>query len=196
MNMKDRIMSITEENNGIVTSKLIDELGLSRKALSELVKEEKLFRAERGVYVMESGYLHDYYYLQYRFPKGVFSHETALYLLGYSDRIPHNPQMTFPQGYNTSRAIEAGISPFVTSKNLDSGIINITVSGGTTLRLYDVEKTLVDLLNSRYSEDKEQFIPAIKQYVKSKDRNFGKLMGYAKQQKVETIVQQYIEVLL
>ena len=40
------------------------------------------------------------YLLQRKYGRGIYSHDTALYLLGYSDRIPAKYTMTFPKGYN------------------------------------------------------------------------------------------------
>ena len=41
----------------------------------------------------------DYYLLQYKYSRGIYSHETALYLHGYTDRIQDSYCMTFPRGY-------------------------------------------------------------------------------------------------
>ena len=38
--------------------------------------------------------------MQRKYGRGIYSHDTALYLLGYSDRIPAKYTMTFPKGYN------------------------------------------------------------------------------------------------
>lgn len=38
--------------------------------------------------------------LQHEYGRGIYSHDTALYLLGYSDRTPAKYTMTFPRGYN------------------------------------------------------------------------------------------------
>lgn len=196
MNMKDDILLLGTQNKGIITTKMITEHGLSRKALSELEKEEKITRVERGIYVMDSGYVDDYFLLQYRFPQGVFSHETALFLLGFSDRVPFEIQMTFPFGFNSSRAKEAGIQPIITSKAIDVGVINQERSGGTMIQVYEIERTLVDLLKPKYAADKEQLLPAFQRYAHSKERNISKLMDYARMFSVEKKVQTYLEVLI
>ncbi|MBO1307686.1 type IV toxin-antitoxin system AbiEi family antitoxin domain-containing protein [Enterococcus sp. 669A] len=193
---KEKILSLGKKQNGIITTKMVSDKGLSRKALSQLENEEKIIRVERGVYVMDFGYVDDYFLLQHRFPQGIFSHETALYLLGYSDRVPLQIQMTFPLGFNTLRAKDAGIQPIISTQDVEAGITSIERSGGTTVNVFEIERTLIDLLKPKYEADKEQLIPALKQYVRSKDKNVTKLMDYARMFNMEKKVLQYLEVLL
>ena len=42
----------------------------------------------RGIYVLNSAREDDFYLLQRKYGRGIYSHDTALYLLGYSDRTP------------------------------------------------------------------------------------------------------------
>lgn len=196
MNMKDEILSLGTQNKGILTSKMVTEQGLSRKALAELEKEGLVSRVERGVYVMDFGYADDFFLLQHRFPQGVFSHETALYLLGYSDRTPLEVQMTFPFGFHSTRAREAGVRPIISNKGVDKGVVSVKRSGGSEVQVYEIERTLVDLLKPKYDADKEQLLPAFQQYAGSKERNVTKLMDYARMFSVEDKVQTYLEVLL
>jgi predicted transcriptional regulator of viral defense system len=193
---KEKILDYANLNGGIVTTKEIDHLGVTRKRLSDLVKEEKLYRLERGIYSTENGWLDDYFALQYKLNSGVYSHETALYLLGYSDRVPLNVVMSFPYGSNTTRIKSYDVTPIVVSKNFELGITEVERPGGRTVRVYNIERTLVDLLKTKYWADIEQLIPAFQRYAKSKDKNIGRLMDYAKTFGVEDKVRTYIEVLL
>ncbi len=43
----------------------------------------------------------DLYLLQRKYSRGIYSNDTALYLLRYSNRMPARYTMTFPKGYNT-----------------------------------------------------------------------------------------------
>ena len=196
MNMKEKIIQMGMANDGLITSKKITEHGLSRKALSELVASKMVSKIERGIYGIDSGCIDEYYLLQYRFTQGVFSHETALYLLGYSDRIPIEIQMTFPYGYNTSIVKENGIKPIITRNNFDLGIVDLNRSAGMKIRIYEIERTLVDLMKPKYDVDLEQFIPAIKKYTLSSKKDINKLFRYARIVGVEEEIRKYIGVLL
>ena len=61
----------------------------------------KIDAEEKGLYRLPDIYLDEWFVLQYRFPKGIFSLETALWLHGLSLTIPFNMTMSFPYGTNT-----------------------------------------------------------------------------------------------
>jgi glycogen debranching enzyme len=59
-------------------------------------------KAARGVYVLPEVWEDELFILQYTYRKGIFSHETALWLLDFSDRTPQKYTMTFPVGYHVA----------------------------------------------------------------------------------------------
>jgi len=109
MATQERIQGIIEKTSGIVTSKQVTEAGLHRSILSELVEANELVQVGRGVYLKPAAWEDEMYLLQYRFSKGIFSHETAIYLHGMTDRTPARFTMTFPWGYNAASLREANI---------------------------------------------------------------------------------------
>lgn len=196
MSEKEKLVQMIREQQGVITTKMVTAQGFSRRVLSELEEEQLISRVERGIYVMDSGCVDQYFLLQYRFPQGVFSHETALYLLGYLDQAPQQIQMTFPLGFNTFRTKKAQVQAIIASKDVTIGSISLQRSGGTTLQVYEIERTLIDLLKPRYKADKVLLMSALKQYIRSDACNIAKLNDYAQLFKLETKVQPYLEVLL
>ena len=160
-----------------------------------MVDEGSLLPVQRGVYVTNSGYADDYFLLGTKFKKGIFSHETALYLLGFSDRAPLTITMTFSHGSSASRMKDEGIRPVMVSKEFLLGESYIT-RNGTQIRVYDIERTLVDLLKPRYEADFEQLIPALKRYANYEKKDINKLFRYARAFGVEEKIRRYMEVLL
>lgn len=47
--------------------------------------------------------------LQSRFKRGIYSHETALFLWDLTDRTPNRHYMTFPANYNLTKPKEENI---------------------------------------------------------------------------------------
>ena len=86
--------------NGIITAAQLTKAGLHRGYLHNFVESGELYRFGRGLYVQSSAREDDFYLLQRKYSRGIYSHDTALYLLGYSDRTPARYTMTFPKGYN------------------------------------------------------------------------------------------------
>ena len=138
----------------------------------------------------------DFYLLQQKYGRGIYSHDTALYLLGYSDRTPARYTMTFPKGYNApSLKQEDLIIKRVIPENYNFGIIEIQSPSGNPIRVYDLERTLCDILRGSGS-DIQIVGAAMKRYAASKDKDIHKLMQYADQLRVKPKVLRYMEILL
>lgn len=103
MDAKEKIQALLETSkDGTVTAAQVSAAGLHRSILQELVESGELYRFSRGLYVQNNAWEDDFYLLQLKYGRGIYSHDTALYLLGYSDRTPAKYTMTFPKGYNAS----------------------------------------------------------------------------------------------
>ena len=99
-NVSDQIIQIAKENNGVVTTADITERGILRGNIKTLLNSGKLERTARGVYILPEIWEDEFVNLQARFRKGIFSNETALFLLDLTDRTPNRFDMTFPETYN------------------------------------------------------------------------------------------------
>ena len=138
----------------------------------------------------------DYYLLQKQYGRGIYSHETALYLLGYLENPPAAYTMTFPKGYNSpSLKKENVIIKRVVPENYSFGITEVKSPEGHTIRVYDIERTLCDILRGQGS-DVRTVSAAMKKYVKLEEKDIDKLMQFAEQLRVKPKVQRYIEILL
>lgn len=68
--------------------------------IKTLLNSGKLERTARGVYILPEIWEDEFVNLQARFRKGIFSNETALFLLDLTDRTPNRFDMTFTETYN------------------------------------------------------------------------------------------------
>ena len=197
MNYKKKIEELLEASkDGTITAAQVTEAGLHRSVLRESVNSGEIYRFGRGLYVRSSAWEDDFYLLQRRYGRGIYSHDTALYLLGYSDRTPAKYTMTFPKGYNApSLKMENLIVKRVVPENYEFGRIEIESPSGNPIRVYDLERTLCDILRGNGS-DIQIVNEAMKRYAASKDKNIHKLMQYADQLRVKPKVLRYMEVLL
>lgn len=192
----DREWVLNNTKNGIITSKAVTEHGMHRSVLSRMVKDGELIQCSRGVYMLADEWEDEFFLLQQKYKRGIFSHTTALYLLGYSERVPLRFHMTFPTKYNSaSLKKENVIVTRVKDENYKLGITNLVTPSGNQVRAYDLERSLCDIV--RGSGDDIQIIQfAMKKYAASKEKDINKLMNYAKQLRVEPKVRKYMEVLL
>ena len=67
---------------------------------------------------------------------------------------------------------------------------------GHTIIIYDLERTLCDVIRSRNKMDGQIVIEALKNYARSKEKDLHRLYRYAENFGVEKILHQYLEVLL
>lgn len=197
MNDKERIEKLMAASaSGMVTAAQVTKAGLHRSVLHTLVENGELYRFGRGLYIRSIAWEDDFYLLQSKYGRGIFSHDTALYLLGYSDRTPAKYTMTFPKGYNApSMKNENLIVKRVLPKNYSFGIIEVKSPCGNPIRIYDLERTLCDILRGNGS-DIQIVGDAMKRYAASKDKNVHKLIQYAEKLRVKPKVMHYMEVLL
>lgn len=197
MSDREKIKKMLEASeNGIITSAQVTEAGLHRSTLQQLVKDGEIYRFGRGLYVRSNSWEDDFYLLQKKYGRGIYSHDTALYLLGYSDRTPAKYTMTFPKGYNApSLKQETIIIKRVVPENYEFGQIQIKSPAGNLIRTYDLERTLCDILRGNGS-DIQIITDAMKRYAASGEKNIHKLIQYAERLRVRPKVLRYLEVLL
>ena len=69
-------------------------------------------------------------------------------------------------------------------------------SFGHEVPVYNMERTICDIIRNRNNTEIQTLQNALKQYVKRKDKNIQLLMQYAKAFHVEKILRQYLDILL
>ena len=67
---------------------------------------------------------------------------------------------------------------------------------GNDIPIYDLERTICDLVRNRSQFEIQDFNNALKTYVSKSDKDLNKLMKYAKLFKIDKIIRQYMEVLM
>lgn len=182
--------------DGTITAEQLATAGLHRNNLHVLAANGEIYRFGRGIYVRADSWEDDLYLLQQKYSRGIYSHETALYLLGYTDRTPAQYTMTFPKGYNAPSLKQENIRVRRTiPQNYTLGITETTSPCGNPLQIYNLERTLCDILRGN-GTDVQIIVDAMKRYAASKEKDIYKLMEYADQLHVKSKVLHYMEVLL
>lgn len=197
MTEAEKIIQLAHQNNGTVTSSMVTAAGFSRSILKYLCDNGKLERSGRGVYILPEVWDDELYILQTRYKRGIFSHDTALFLWGLTDRTPNRYCMTFPAAYNVSGAKKANIKISQSIESLyELGITEIYTPAQNIVRVYNRERTLCDILRKGSRTDIQVITQAFKEYAKLPDKNVVLLSEYSKQFKVSDKVRAYLEVLI
>ena len=192
-----RVLELARMNNGIITTAMVVEAGISRGTLKYLSDNGSLERASRGVYTLPEAWEDEFVNIQSRFKRGIFSLETALFLCDLTDRTPSKFHMVFPAAYNLSGPKREGILCSSSKEPLyDLGVIDLKTPGGNAVRGYSAERSLCDVLISRNHTDVQIVAEAFKKYVSRKEKNIPLLSAYAHKLRVEERLRSYLEVLL
>ena len=187
---------VSEGNGYLQTSKALIS-GVSKPTLAEYVRKRKLERVAQGLYLAGDAWQDELYELYLLNQRIVFSHETALLLHGLMEREPVCISVTVGAGYNATHLRKRGIHVYqVKPEVAELGVIDVKTSFGNMVRVYDMERTICDVLRHKGSMDIQIFQYAMKEYMSNDIKNLPRLMAYAKEFHIENIVRTYTEVML
>lgn len=190
-----KLEKIFKTNGGYITREDVDNANIPSWFLSDFVKKNNLNKIAPGFYAGDNYIIDNYFILQRRYPKYIFAGLCALYLLGLTDKIPTDIEVSAPQNYHPSRSkIDLLIVHKLSSKNVyELGIKEVKTMFGNIVKTYDEERTICDVIKYRDKYDGETFIKAIKFYVRTIN-NQSKLFKYASELGIEKKVYEVIEV--
>lgn len=192
-----KMEQLAEADGGVLKTSSVTAMGISKTALAKFISKNKYERVSLGVYLAPDAWRDDGYLLQLRCPQVVFSHDSALFYHDLTDREPLQFTVTAKTGYNPTHLTSTGVKVFTVKKELYSmGISTAETSFGHLVNVYDMERTICDILRSRNSMETQVFQDALKMYAKRRDKNLQNLMDYAKLFHVEKLMRQYMGVLL
>lgn len=194
MKYKNEILNLFK--NGYLTTKEVMNQNIPRIYLSRLVNEDIIERVSRGVYIKSKDIPDDMVILQNKSKNAIYSHMTALYLYGLSNRLPIKYDITVNQGYNGKLQKDKMVNLFYSKKELlELGLTTYKLNSGYIVKVYDLERTICDIIKNRNRLDQELVNKAIREYFYSKNKDTLKLYDYAKQLKIYDKVRNTFEVL-
>lgn len=142
---EELIINKIRENNNYITTKDIVNIGIDKKYIPKLLKEKFLIKVCHGIYKSPDVLEDNYYIFQLRYPKSIFSYDTALYLLNLVDSTSSKYNVTSIRG----KAINGDYDVhFVTEDKFEVGLTVINSPFGNPIRVYNAERTICDLLRN------------------------------------------------
>ena len=194
MNTYDRIAELAKQNNGILLTRELAKNAIETWYLTDLVRQGRLERISRGIYLDPSYENFDeYFILQLKNDRCVYSYSTALYLNGLTERIPYQIEVTVPRGYNPSHIKGKAVVHSIRKNWYDIGITKLKTVQGNEVKAYDAERTICDLVRDRNNQDTEIFSKTCNVYLRRKTKDIWKLRDYAQlfgiSEKIESILE-------
>lgn len=197
MTKKEQVSELVKKFNGYLDISEAQKLGVSRAYLQEYIKMNEFERVAHGLYKSPDVWMDDLYVISLKNEKAVCSFETSLMLHGLTEREPSEIFVTVPRKYNASHLRIKGIVVYQVKEEWASiGRTVAKTTYGNFVSVYDMERTICDILRVKDKKDIQMFAYAIKEYLKSANKNLPQLMKYAKEFGVEAELRQYMEVLL
>ena len=185
------------DDAGVLLTENARKSGITKSAFYQFVRKNKMERLAHGIYLSPDNWEDPAYVLHLRCPQAVFSHDEALYYHDLVDREPLQPTLTVYSGYNTQKLTASGAKVYTVKKDLIAiGKETITNAFGHEIPMYDLERTICDLVRSRSHFEFQDFQSALKRYAARKDKDLNRLMEYAQLFRVRSVLRTYLEVLL
>lgn len=190
----DIIKQIMNTNNGILSTRMIEPLNISRQYLSIMENNNAIEKVSRGIYLSPNAFEDSYFSFQQKYKKAIFSHMNALYFYGMTEEFPYNYTVTVPQSYHVDAVNEKCNVFYVSDDIYEMGIVEVETPNGNKVRAYDKERCICDIIKSKGRMDPEQVKKSVKQYMRSKDKNVVKLSDYAKRMGISEKVMEMVGV--
>lgn len=199
MSKENNILEKLVEDKGLIFVHEAEAKGINRFRLHYLSRGNKIDRVSHGVYTLRDEIIDEYVLLQRNSERVTYSYHTALYFHDLSDRVPSTIHISVPQGYNASRLKQRFsdlVVHYVNKDIFELGKENGKTPFGGNIILYDVERTICDIVKDQKSIDSQIYTEAIKKYFLSGNINSRKLIKYARAIKVEEEIRRYLEVMV
>lgn len=183
----------------IISIEELKEKGFTLYKINQLVEKGVLKKLNKKFYENTSyqGEESDFYYAYAYVPKGVVclmsaavyynltnyrtdAVDIAIERKGKVSSLPDWPEVNLY--YYTEPRFELGIETVVNGKN--------------RFRIYNIEKTVVDIVFYREKIGAEEMKEILINYLRRKDRNLNRLIRYAELMKCGEIMKNYLEVLV
>lgn len=177
----------------------LKDKGLTHYKINQMVNQGILVKLNKRFYENSTfdGEESDFYYVYAFVPDGVVCLLSAAVYYNLSTYRPDAVDVAIPRKAKVSALPdwpELNICYF-TDERFDTGI-EVIHEGNNQFRIYDIEKTVVDIVFYREKVGIEEAKEVLVAYLERKDRNLNRLIRYAEMLKCGDVMRKYLEVLV
>ncbi len=177
----------------------LKEAGFSHYKINQLVEEGNLLKLNKRYYenVKYQGEESDLYYVSAYAPKGVVCLMSAAAYYNLTTYRSDAVDVAIQRKMKISTMPDWPILSiyYYADERFEIGIRNVQ-EGKNRFNIYDMEKTVVDIVFFRDKIGIEETKEVLVNYLRRKDRNLNKLLRYAELLKCSDVMKTYLEVLL
>lgn len=177
----------------------LQSMGFSYYKIAKLVAEGKLKKLNNKIYenTAYSGEVSDFAVVAAYAPRGILCMMTAARYYTLTTYLPDAVDIAIERSMKISTLPEwPNINTwYYPEKRYSTGVVKIADVAGE-YRIYDVEKTVIDILYYRNKVGIEETKEVLKKYLGRENRNMIQLRRYANMLGCKDILSTYLEVLL
>lgn len=188
MRDEKQIEKIFMDHGGVMRTKELSECGIYYRTLKKLTGSGKVEKIRYGYYQWQDARaFSEASIIVSLFPDGILCLDTALLYYDYTDRTPSAWHIAVDSRSGRTRfnIDYPEVKPhFIEANRLELGVTEGVIDG-ITVKIYDRERVICDLLRRVNRMDGEIYNEAIKRYVHDGNKNIPRLMRYSRQLGVE-----------
>jgi predicted transcriptional regulator of viral defense system len=186
--MNTDIQDIFEKNNGFLKAKDLTFRNQWNQ-LTRLIDSGVAVKLKRGLYCMQQHSMIDQNMeVAQIVPSGVF----CLFSAWQHYHLTTNNPFEYHVAINREDKIVLPEYPPIKIYRWSEKFYTLGIVEIEQIKIYDIEKSVCDAVRFRNKVGMDIAIEVVKSYVRRKDRNFDKLTKYARQLRIETIIQNMI----
>jgi predicted transcriptional regulator of viral defense system len=196
---KRKIKEIFEKNDGMLKTSELREIGVSSRSIKEIADSGMIERIKQGHYIWpdRASTLSDIDIAARLIPQGVFCLFTAIEQYGLSTVNPTAICIAIPRNINIpALPLFPPIKIYrMTGEHFKLGISK-TEWNDTTVKVFDIEKTICDCFKYDKEIEKSVALEVLKNYIARGNCNVQKLLEYAKIMGKKKVILPYVEAML
>ena len=187
------------ENKKFITTAELKDMGYSYYKIGKLEKDGLLRRVNRSTYenLSYKGDENDFFTAEAFVPYGVICLMSAARYYELTNFLPDSVDVAVERKKKVVTLPdwpEIKIFYFAPAR-MDLGVTEVR-EDDNVFHIFDIEKTVVDIIYYRNKIGIEETSEVLKNYLKRRDRQIDRLYAYAKRHRCEKIVRTYLEVLV
>lgn len=173
------------QTGGMITANEIKEANIPTVYLTRMMEKGEIIRAERGIYLDSDGDYDEYYFFQKRYKIAIFSYLSALYLHRLTEVIPQEMEVSVYKGYNAHRMSGNVRVHYINKAIHNLGVTECNTQFGNKVKVYNLERTICDLIKNNQQIDPELFAKSLNAYIRSENKDLNRLYEYSKIMKIQ-----------
>lgn len=192
----EKVKEFIKFHKGMITSKDFKDNDIGFFFINKLIEDNIIERVGNGIYNKAEEFEDEYFIIQQKYSKAIFSYNIALYFLNKTEVMPNRIDITIPNEYNAHRINKKYKIHYVPKKYLYLGAMEVITPFGNKVICYNLERTICDIVkNENTGLDSEQVNKIIRNAFLKNQIDTKLLMDYAKKLKCYKKMQTLTEVL-